>query len=153
MVFFWGGGTMVISSSCSLTVSTDNFLHACVNATNAYKGPAATADTWLVPPIPVIASSSPGPWWPYRAESHSPWLTATTTPFRSCSAGLPHLHHHEIRPLPRALLTYLPLWFIISLTLSVLYFSLAFDCFLGVYHIELLSLSRKPYSFFLPFHN
>ena len=36
---------MVISSSCSLTVSIDNFLHACVNATNAYKGPAATADT------------------------------------------------------------------------------------------------------------
>lgn len=28
--------------------------------------------------------------------------------------------------------------------------SLAFDCFSGVYHIELLSLSRKPYSFFFP---
>lgn len=28
--------------------------------------------------------------------------------------------------------------------------SLAFDCFSGVYHIELLSLSRKPYSFFSP---
>lgn len=35
------------------------------------------------------------------------------------------------------------------LSLSFIFLpSSAFDCFLGVYHIELFSLSRKPYSFF-----
>ena len=41
------------------------------------------------------------------------------------------------------------------LSLSFIFLpSLAFDCFSGVYHIELLSPSRKLYSvFFLPCHN
>lgn len=37
----------------------------------------------------------------------------------------------------------------LRLSLSFIFLpSLAFDCFSGVYHIELLSLSRKPYYFF-----
>lgn len=70
-------------------------------------------------------------------EGPSPVLSDSLPPpphICSCSGGSawqpPHLHRHEIRPLPRAPHTHLQLWFIISLTISVLYFSALFGLWL-----------------------